>query len=48
MPTMFVATIAVVSGFFLCLVARAWLQGCENRRMAAIAREEAKSKKKKR
>jgi len=48
MPTMFVAVFAVVGGFLRCMVTREWLKGCEARRIAAIAREEAAAKKRKR
>lgn len=43
---MFVTVLGVVGGFFLCLVAREWLKGCEARRMAAVAREETTKKRK--
>ena len=48
MPTMFIAVLAVVGGFFLCLVAREWLRGREASQMAKIARKEVNAKRKKR
>jgi hypothetical protein len=40
MPVVFVAVLALLGGFALCIVAKNWLQGCEDRKRAQLAREE--------